>query len=474
MTQFIKPVKPILSVNEELTISQLSQRLKGVVEDNFGYVRVRGEIGRVTRPASGHTYLDLKDDKAVLSGVIWKGQLSKLQYKPEQGVEVVCTGRLTTYASQSRYQITIEAMAIAGQGALMALLEKKRKEFAAAGLFDQARKQPLPYLPERIGVITSPSGAVIRDILHRIEARFARPVLIWPVQVQGEKCADEVTAAIDGFNALDKKIRPDLLIIARGGGSLEDLWPFNEEQIIHAVSRSELPVISAIGHETDHTLLDLVADLRAPTPTAAAEIAVPVRADLLATLHDLARRQIKAGHLTLNLRQERLDDMNRRLKRGVEFINIIQQRLDDMIMRLPAIAQRQLDLYRERLSRHAAWLSVKRLTGLLDNSQQIVRHLHRQASNVISARLHEKEKSLQALARMLDAVSYHHILERGFALVRDEHDRPIQSAAQTHEGQNLKIEFARRQKIHVRRIDKTEGQQKSLFDSPEKSHKSYD
>ncbi len=462
----------ILPVNEALSVSELSQQLKGVVEGNFGQVRVRGEIGRVSRPASGHAYLDLKDDKAVLSAVIWKGQISRLEHQPEQGLEVVCTGRLTTYAGQSRYQLVVETMAAAGQGALMALLEKKRKEFAAAGLFDEARKKPLPYLPERIGVITSPTGAVIRDILHRLNARFARPVLIWPVRVQGADCAQEVAAAIDGFNRLDKNIKPDLLIVARGGGSLEDLWPFNEEQVVMAASRSAIAIISAIGHETDHSLLDLAADRRAPTPTAAAEIAVPVRTDLQAALHDLARRQIKAGSLALNLRAEQIFDLSRRLNRGADIVNVMQQKLDDMALRLPATIRRQIAFAQERLTRRAALLSPQRLAQLLDASQQKLIHLRRQAALVIHNALREKEQALRALARMLDAVSYHHVLARGFALVRDENDRPIASAQQTRLGQNLKIEFAQQQKIRVRRIEDEEQnhKQKSLFNQGESEH----
>lgn len=268
----------------EYSVSEISGAVKRMVEDQFGHVRVRGEIGRVSRPASGHVYLDLKDERAVLSGVVWKGNAARLGMQPEQGLEVIATGRLTTFPGQSKYQIVIEAMEPAGAGALMALLEKRRKALAAEGLFAEERKHALPYLPGVIGVVTSPSGAVIRDILHRLRDRFPRHVLIWPVRVQGEGAAAEVAAGIRGFNALAPGgaiPRPDLLIVARGGGSVEDLWPFNEEIVVRAASESAIPLISAVGHETDTTLIDFAADWRAPTPTAAAERAVPVRADLV-------------------------------------------------------------------------------------------------------------------------------------------------------------------------------------------------
>ncbi len=264
----------------ELTVSELSQSIKRSLEDTFGYVRVRGEVGRVSRPGSGHVYLDLKDDKAVLAAVIWKGTAGRLRFFPEQGMEVVVSGRITTFPGQSKYQIVIETLEPAGEGALMALLEERKKKLTAEGLFDEARKKPLPFLPAVIGVVTSPTGAVIRDILHRLADRFPRHVLVWPVRVQGESCAAEVAAGIAGFNALQRGgpiPRPDLLIVARGGGSLEDLWGFNEEVVVRAAAASDIPLISAVGHETDWTLIDYAADWRAPTPTAAAERAVPVQ-----------------------------------------------------------------------------------------------------------------------------------------------------------------------------------------------------
>ncbi|MGA8587356.1 MAG: exodeoxyribonuclease VII large subunit, partial [Roseiarcus sp.] len=278
----------------EITVSELSGALKRAIEDRFGYVRVRGEISGYRGPhSSGHAYFSLKDANARLDAVIWRTAFQRLRLKPEEGLEVVATGKLTTFPGKSSYQIVIEALELAGVGALMALLEARRKKLAAEGLFDAARKRKVPFLPMVVGVVTSPTGAVIRDILHRLADRFPVRVVVWPVRVQGETSAAEVAAAIDGFNALrpgGAAARPDVLIVARGGGSLEDLMSFNDEAVVRAAARSAIPVIAAVGHETDWTLLDHAADLRAPTPTAAAEFAVPVRADLLAALADLDAR----------------------------------------------------------------------------------------------------------------------------------------------------------------------------------------
>ena len=286
-----------VSNQPEYTVSELSGAVKRVIEGEFGLLRVRGEVGRVSRPASGHLYFDLKDDRSVIAAISWKGQLAKMQTRPEEGMEVIATGKMTTFPGQSKYQLIVDDVVPAGAGALMAMLEKRKAALGAEGLFDAGRKKPIPYLPSVIGVVTSPSGAVIRDILHRLRDRFPRHVLIWPVAVQGQACAGEVAAAIRGFNALEPGgpiPRPDLLIVARGGGSLEDLWGFNEEIVVRAAAASRIPLISAVGHETDTTLIDYAADLRAPTPTAAAELAVPVRLELLAGLDALGARQSRA------------------------------------------------------------------------------------------------------------------------------------------------------------------------------------
>ena len=292
----------------ELTVSELSAALKKTVEETFSYVRLRGEISGYRGPhSSGHVYFALKDDSARIDAIIWKGVFGKMRIRPEEGLEVVVTGRITTYPGRSTYQIVIETLEPAGLGALMALLEERRRKLAAEGLFDEARKQLIPFMPRAIGVVTSPTGAVIRDILHRLADRFPRPVLVWPVRVQGDGAAEEIAAAIRGFNALPERgplARPDVLIVARGGGSLEDLWCFNEEIVVRAVADSMIPLISAVGHETDITLIDFAADRRAPTPTAAAEMAVPVRAELLAQVATLAARQVACWQRGIDIRRK--------------------------------------------------------------------------------------------------------------------------------------------------------------------------
>src|SRR4030081_2607370 len=294
----------------EFTVSELSSALKRTVEDAYGHVRVRGEISGFRGPhSSGHCYFALKDESAKIEAVIWKFAHARMRFKPQEGLEVIATGKLTTYPGSSKYQIVIEAIEPAGIGALMALMEERKKKLAAEGLFDEARKQLLPWLPEVIGVVTSPTGAVIRDILHRLEDRFPRRVLVWPVRVQGEGSAEQIAGAIRGFNALPESgriPRPDLLIVARGGGSLEDLWSFNEEIVVRAAAESMIPLISAVGHETDITLIDFAADKRAPTPTAAAEMAVPVRAELTAQVVDLGRRNLACWRRGIDMKRREL------------------------------------------------------------------------------------------------------------------------------------------------------------------------
>ena len=322
----------------EFSVSELSSVLKRMIEGEFSNVRIRGEVGRVSRPASGHLYFDLKDDKSVIASVTWRGQALKLATQPEEGLEVVATGKITTFAGQSRYQMIVSEMSVAGIGALMAQLEKRKKVLEAEGLFDKNIKKEIPYLPEIIGVVTSPSGAVIRDILHRLSDRFPRKVLLWPVSVQGESCAPDVTAAINGFNKLTPggaMPRPELIIVARGGGSIEDLWGFNEESVVRAAFESEIPLISAVGHETDTTLIDLASDLRAPTPTAAAEYAVPVRADLMGWLSSMEERRVRSLTSNLEIKRQRLKDLSRGLPTPADLVAMAAQRLDAVSDRLP-------------------------------------------------------------------------------------------------------------------------------------------
>ncbi|MBO6827913.1 MAG: exodeoxyribonuclease VII large subunit, partial [Sneathiella sp.] len=312
------PRAPAPSNIHEFTVSELSNALKRTVEDTYGRVRVRAEISGLKQAASGHVYLALKDDKSVLDGVMWRGSAQKLNFRPEDGLEVVCTGKLTTYPGRSKYQMVIDSMEPAGVGALMALLEERKRKLAAEGLFSPERKKQLPYLPQTIGVVTSPTGAVIRDILHRLRDRFPTHVLLWPVLVQGETAAEQVATAIHGFNNLtgeDKGLpRPDLIIVARGGGSLEDLWAFNEEVVVRAAAESRIPLISAVGHETDTTLIDYASDRRAPTPTAAAEMAVPVRSELLAYVEDMDRRIRRGLTRSISEKRDRLQGLSRGLR----------------------------------------------------------------------------------------------------------------------------------------------------------------
>lgn len=345
----------VLTNAAEFTVSEIAQAVKRTVEDEFGHVRVRGEIsGFRGQHSSGHAYFTLKDDAASIDAVIWKGNFARLAFRPEEGLEVIATGRLTTFPRSSKYQIVIEQIEPAGAGALMALLEERRKKFLAEGLFARERKRPLPYLPRVIGVMTSPTGAVIRDILHRLDDRFPSHVLVWPVRVQGETCAPEVVNAIQGFNALvpgGPIPRPDILIVARGGGSIEDLWGFNEEAVVRAVAASDIPVISAVGHETDTTLIDYASDMRAPTPTAAAEAAVPVRAELIAYVEDQGSRQRQAARRSLASLKDRLRAASAGLPRPADLVATQRQSLDMAATRLHGglrhfVRDRQLALSR--------------------------------------------------------------------------------------------------------------------------------
>ncbi len=426
----------------EFTVSELSGAVKRVVEGEFSHVRVRGEIGRVSRPASGHLYLDLKDDRAVLASVVWKGVASRLAHRPEEGMEVIATGRLTTFPGQSRYQLVIESIEPAGVGALMAMLEKRKAALAAEGVFAAERKVALPYLPEVIGVITSPSGAVIKDILHRLRDRFPRKVLLWPVTVQGPKSAAEVAAAINGFNAMTMGgvlPRPDLLIVARGGGSLEDLWGFNEEIVVRAVAECSIPLISAVGHETDTTLIDYVSDQRAPTPSAAAEMAVPVRADLLASVAAMEARRVRAMARMLETRGQRLRDVARALPRPDAILAERAQRLDGLSMRLPRALLAFVQHKKLRLSR-----APMRPAILSRDLQQKRRDLARVSTGFQAAAARQIsgwQQNLTALERMRQTLGYTNTLQRGYAVVRAE-GAVITTRKAANAAQTLEIEFA--------------------------------
>jgi exodeoxyribonuclease VII large subunit len=425
-----------------LSVSELSQALKRAVEDRFSYVRVQGEISGFKRAASGHLYFTLKDADANLDGVCWRGTAGRLGMQPEDGMEIVATGRLTTYAGRSRYQIVVEHMELAGQGALLKLLEERRRMLTAEGLFAEDRKQDLPFIPDVIGVVTSPTGAVIRDILHRIADRFPRRVLVWPVLVQGDGAPEQITAAIEGFNALptDGPVpRPDLIIVARGGGSLEDLWAFNEEAVVRAAAASTIPLISAVGHETDTTLIDFAADRRAPTPTAAAEMAVPVRLDLLAQVLDDGTRLFSSVNRLIGERRTRIEGLARGLPNLRRLVEDWAQRLDDWSERLGIGLAVGLERRRARVAELAA--------GLPDPRREIVhaqsrldgaaRPLASSARRLIT----DARGTLDTLGALLESYSYEGVLKRGFVLINDDAGNLVPTAADTAAGMRVDLRF---------------------------------
>jgi exodeoxyribonuclease VII large subunit len=437
---------PLRANLPEYTVSELSAALKRTIEQGFSYVRVRGEISGLKRHSSGHVYLCLKDADAVLDAVCWRGTAGKLAIKPEDGMEVVCSGRLTTYPGRSKYQLIVESMELAGVGALLKMLEERRKRLAAEGLFAEERKKKLPFLPQVIGVVTSPTGAVIRDILHRLNDRFPRRVLLWPVAVQGEGAAEQVAAAIRGFNQLapgGRVPRPDLLIVARGGGSLEDLMAFNEEIVVRAAAASAIPLISAVGHETDTTLIDYASDKRAPTPTAAAEMAVPGRLDLMVELDAKAVRLVSGLSRLLGERWTRIEGLARGLPDPRSILDTARQRLDDRAERLLVSLRQIVALRRQRLEVTAGRLSKPLLQAQLDKAklrlddsplrlQQAMRRLlerARQLAEGLGGRLESHLKALENAKAL------------GYAIVYDAEGRIVDSAQGIASGDALTLEF---------------------------------
>ncbi len=427
-----------------ITVSELSAALKRTVEDAYGYVRVRGEISQPKVAASGHCYLRLKDENAVIDGILWRGTLAKVGLRPEEGMDVVVTGKLTTYPGRSSYQIVIDTMELAGEGALLKLLEDRRRKLAAEGLFDEDRKKPLPFLPQVIGVVTSPTGAVIRDILHRITDRCHCRVIIWPVRVQGEGAAQEVAAAIAGFNNVDGVTvpRPDVIIVARGGGSLEDLWAFNEEIVVRAAAASKIPLISAVGHETDWTLIDHASDRRAPTPTAAAEIAVPVRLDLIANLQAAHGRLFQA--VTRLLEEGRIH--LRGLVRGIPRLDmIVAQKTQDLDALSERLARGPLKLLLIRTQDTAslvARLNLDRFTRDIDRHGRDVGVCATRLAGAVRRAVTDADARLEALWARLQSVSPRKVLERGYAIISDAAGAPLTSASLAPAGTALTIEFA--------------------------------
>lgn len=449
----------------ELTVSELSFAIKRTLESGFERVRVRGEISGFKRAASGHLYMQLKDEGAAIKTVCWKGVAGKLGILPEDGLEVIATGRITSYAERSEYQLVVERMEMAGIGALLKMLEDRKKKLAAEGLFDAARKKKLPLLPNVIGIVTSPTGAVIRDILHRLADRFPRHVLLWPVLVQGEGSAQQVANAIHGFNAIEaggKVPRPDLLIVARGGGSLEDLMAFNEEVVVRAAAASRIPLISAVGHETDTTLIDFASDMRAPTPTAAAEMAVPVRADLIAELSQLGHRMARAAARQMSEHRLQVEGLARGLPDPVRLLQEKTQQLDQCAERWSVARDGYFQRRRDALGALAGRLRTPRdqiaamqaalgyavshmataVKGALDRSG---RRMDAAAGGLrpklLEDLLHRKEIALEKCGALLESYSYEHVLKRGFALVRDADDTPLTSASALSSGMSVALQF---------------------------------
>lgn len=482
----------------EYSVSELARAIKKSLETEFGQIRIKGEISRPNYHSSGHLYFTLKDEEAVIDAVCWRSSLGKLSIHVEEGMEVICFGRVSSYARSSKYQFVVESIELAGEGALLKLLDDRRKKLSAEGIFDSKLKKEIPFLPDVIGVITSPSGAVIKDILHRISDRFPRPVFIWPVPVQGKTAAERIAEAIIGFNKLPEGgsiPRPATLIIARGGGSLEDLWCFNEEVVVRAVAESKIPIISAVGHETDTTLIDYVADLRAPTPTAAAEMAVPVRSELSMQTLDNSRRLIVCMERYQTEKYSKLDGLGRGLPRPDMLIAEAVQRLDGESERL-AIAVTTL---RTRLIEKTKALGLRirnpqevllttrdklgRYSKNLDLAGRFILKSCQQRVDGLEAGIRIKSALIRCLAsagerihsydKLLESYSYKNTLARGFSLIRDFEFQPVKHAAQLKAGELVHIEFSDGQKSAVIRDEKKElshvGKKRIKNNEPQKS-----
>ena len=432
-----------VSNNPVYSVGEFSHVIKKLVETNFSYVRIRGEISRPSFPGSGHVYFTLKDADGTIAAIIWKYTLPRLSIMPEEGMEVICTGKITTFAGQSKYQIIVDNMEVAGEGALLKMLEDRRKKLLAEGLFNPEHKKPIPYLPEIIAVITSPSGAVIKDILHRLSDRFPSHVYICPVAVQGEGSAKQVSNAIDQLNQLSKETnvkRPDLIIVARGGGSLEDLWSFNEEIVVRSVFNSTIPIISAVGHETDTTLIDFVSDLRAPTPTGAAEKSVPVRDELKVRLGELGLRIHSSFLSKVNNNRDHLRNLVRLLGKPDQILDNKSQKLDyayrdleNLFLNIFVDQKNKISQFAQRL------LPPKVLINNLDAKKQL---LDTRFRNLIENLIDKKQTRFISLGKLLEAASFKRVLDRGFSLVIDSYGNPIKLSSQAANKALVNIKFA--------------------------------
>ena len=458
-----------LSNNPYLLVGELSAAVKRTIEGTFDYVRVRGEISQPRTPGSGHVYFTLKDDKNALSGVIWRGVAAGLQVHPEEGLDVICTGKMTTFGGQSKYQLVVSEIEIAGEGVLLKQLEERRRKLASEGLFDNARKKPLPAMPSLIGVITSPTGAVIRDILHRIRDRFGVHVVVWGVNVQGVGAADQIASAINGFNNFqngDVVPRPDLLIVARGGGSLEDLWCFNEEVVVRAAANSSIPLISAVGHETDTTLIDYASDMRAPTPTAAAEMATPVAGELAARLSEIDARLRRSITRQLDNAEQMVRAIMRGLLHPAEQIARQTQSLDIALAGLDGSMMRLIDIHDKKLARLTDRMvsPEQRLSGVTQRVSVINERLH----SLMERRYERAEERLLQASRLLSANSFERVLERGFALITDEGGKAIKRSADAAPRAQVTVRFADASRTAI--LDSSH-QTASKSETPKKSSK---
>lgn len=468
----------------EYSVTEISNKIKKLIEENFEFIRVRGEISSFKIAPSGHAYFSLKDDKSILASICWKGNISNLRCKPEEGLEVICTGNITTYGGQSKYQLIVNSMELAGIGALMALLEKRKKQFQDEGLFDPKHKKPIPFLPQSIGVVTSITGAVIRDIIHRISDRFPVKITIWPVLVQGPEAANQITAAINGFNNLSKD-KPDVLIVARGGGSIEDLWAFNEENVVRAVFNSSIPVISAVGHETDTTLIDFVADKRAPTPTAAAEMAVPVRYDLIFTIDELEHRlshiiNRRLDHIKTELLAhmralpninkilfeyiQKIDDWSCRKDRGIQgyfdnkkynlellsskiihpiqYLESAYDKLNNLTKGLDQALANTLNNYKQQFEELKYQINPKDLLQSFEEQSEKIKYLNHSLNFAAKTKASEKEMSLTATISLYNSYNYKNTLKRGFALVKKDENHIIKSVKELNHSETYSLQIA--------------------------------
>ena len=411
----------------EYSVTELSSALKSTIEDNFGYVRIKGELSGINKHSSGHIYLTLKDENAIINGIIWRSSVAKIKIQPEEGLEVICSGKISTgynpgrYPGRSNYQITIDSMKPAGVGALMAILEERKQKLKIEGLFEEIHKKTLPKYPTSIGVITSPTGAVLQDIKHRISDRFPCNIILWPVPVQGNDAAELIENAISGFNTLDEsKIqKPDVIILARGGGSIEDLWCFNEEEVVRAVFQSQIPVISAIGHETDTTLVDYAADMRAPTPTAAAELATPAKDILITELSENSNRLNSSIKNIVSMSRERVVSVQKLLPSYQNLFNLKLNDINILAQRLPTAIKIYLQNEITNLQTSSSKLNLKILKEKIKNSQNSLSNLKNQLTNNSKTNLSTQSNRVLSASKLLESLSYKSVIKRGFSVVRN-------------------------------------------------------